>query len=289
MAAELGLARGAAIVVGAHDQCCNSFGAGAHQPGRAVCGIGTFECVTPSYGGIPAADEMLALHLNIEHQVLPGIYVSFIYNQSGVLVKWYRDTFARADRGLTGPEEDIYDLLMAELPEGPTSLLVLPHFEMTGAPDFISDSAGVIAGLKTTTQRGEILKAILEGATYYFLESIDGLRRLGCDFSSMAATGGGAKSDAWLQVKADILGVPLVRPRFTECGILGAAMLAGLATGQLSSPAAAVDRFVHPEAEFTPDPARHAAYRERFARYRKLYPALEPLLAELHHAGTTGK
>lgn len=284
VADELGLAKNAAIVAGAHDQCCNSFGGGAYQPGRAVCGIGTFECVTPSYGGIPATDDMLALNLNVEHQVLPGIYVSFIYNQSGVLVKWYRDTFAQTDRGLAGPGQDIYDLLMAEVPEAPTNLLVLPHFEMTGAPHFISDSAGVIAGLATTTTRGDILKAILEGTTYYFLESIEGLRRLGCDFSSMVATGGGAKSDVWLQLKADILGVPLVRPRFTECGVLGAAMLAGLATGQLDSPESAVERFVRPVAEFTPDTGRHAAYQERFARYRRLYPAMKPLLSELHRA-----
>ena len=122
-------------------------------------------------------------------------------------------------------------------PPEPTRLLVLPHFEITGSPHFIADSAGAIVGLRTSTTRGEILKAIMESVTFYFLESLDDLRAMGIDTSEFVATGGGAKSDAWLQIKADILGANLVRPRQTECGTLGGAILAGLATGVYSSPA----------------------------------------------------
>lgn len=281
IADELNLPRGVALVTGGHDQCCNSLGAGICAAGQAVCGLGTVECITPTYDRIPAATDMLPLGLNVEHHVLPGLYVSFLYNQSGVLVKWFRDTFAQAERGMTSDGDALYDALMREMPAEPTRLLVLPHFEITGSPSFITDSAGVIAGLRTSTPRGEILKAIIEGATFYFVEGIEALKSLRIDTSEFVATGGGAKSDAWLQIKADIFGVPFIRPKFTECGMLGAAMLAGQATGAFASAQEAVQRFVRRERVFEPDAARHAIYRERYHQYQQVFPALKALLATL--------
>jgi len=275
-ASRLGLPRDVAVVVGGHDQCCNSLGAGVCAPGKAVCGIGTVECITPAYDSIPAGSLMMELGLNVEHHVLRGLYVSFIYNQSGALVRWFRDTFAPGEKGAGA-----YDRLAAEMPAGPTRLLALPYFEPSGAPRFVSDAAGVIAGLKMHTTRGEILKSLMESATFYFVDSIESLKKLGTDTSSFVATGGGAKSDAWLQIKADIMGVPFARPKITECSTLGAALLAGLATGAFADPQEAVDRFVSVERVFEPDPGRHEAYRELYAKYCRLYSATREVLREL--------
>ncbi|MHC4591853.1 MAG: FGGY-family carbohydrate kinase, partial [Planctomycetota bacterium] len=167
VARRLGLPLDVSVVVGGHDQCCNSLGAGIYSAGRAVCGIGSFECITPTYDHIPDSGPMLANGLNVEHHVLPGLYVSFIYNQAGTLVKWFRDVFAGADQQLVGEDVDIYDVLAEEMPEGPTRLLMLPYFETTGPPDFISDAKGAIVGLRTGTTRGEILKSIMECVTFY--------------------------------------------------------------------------------------------------------------------------
>ncbi len=280
-AEKLGLSPGVKIIVGAHDQCCNALGAGIHNAGKACYGMGTVACITPAYDHLPPADAMLACGLNVEHHVLPGIYLSFIYNQSGALVRWFRDTFARTDAAQTPDGEDIYDILMAEMPAEPTRLLALPHFEMTGTPHFIADSAGVLAGLHTHTTRGEILKAIIEGAAFYFLESLNAVKALGIDTSEFIATGGGAKSSAWLQILADIYSVPFVRPRITECGTLGAAMIAGLGTGCFADAAESVAQCVQRDRVFEPNPRRSALYREHYARYQRLYPALKDLLAEL--------
>jgi len=113
LAAELHLPAGVAIVLGGHDQCCNALGTGIVAPGRAVCGIGTYQCITPVYGHVPDSAFMLANGLNVEHHVLAGMYVSFLYNQGGSLVRWFRDTFAAADRKLAGGTGDIYDALTA--------------------------------------------------------------------------------------------------------------------------------------------------------------------------------
>jgi xylulokinase len=224
---------------------------------------------------------MLKAGLNVEHHVLPGLYVSFIYNQAGSLVRWFRDTFASADRRLLGPNADIYDTLSAEIPEEPTRLLTLPYFEPTGAPDFIADAAGVIAGLRTHTTRGEILRSIMEGATFYFVRSLEALRNMNIAAQEFIATGGGAKSDVWLQIKADIMGVPFVRPMITECGTLGAAILAGMATGVFRSADEGVSIFVKRDRVFEPHARRHAFYREHYARYERFLAAARPTLSRL--------
>lgn len=271
IAAELGLPSGVIIVSGGHDQCCNALGCGGIAAGRAVYGMGSFDCITPIYAKPEDPLRMLDRNLNIEHHVLPNLYVSFLFNQSGLLVKWFRDTFAGGTAS--------YASLDDEMPADPTRLLVLPHFDVP--PNHSPDTAGMIVGLRTHTTRGEILKAIIEGATFYFVEGFNALRDLGVDITSLIASGGGARSNPGLQIRADILGLPIVRPRQTEAGLAGAAMLAGLATGTFASPAEAASRFVSEDRVFEPDPARHARYRETWALYRQLQPALQPVLKHL--------
>jgi xylulokinase len=274
---RLGLPRGVVVVAGAHDQCCASLGVGITSAGHAVCGIGTVESITPTYGGIPELGLMQEAGLNVEHHILPGLYVSFIYNQAGSLISWFRDTFAGAEPDVRDGVS-IYDRLSQEMPAEPTSLVVLPYFEVTGAPTFVEDASGVIVGLHTSTSRGEIFKAIMEGETYYFVESMQFLGDRGIDTSEIVATGGGAKSDAWLQIKADVLGVPFVRSENTEAGTAGAAMMAGLATGVFGSPEQATDAFVRFGRRFEPNTPRHRVYREQYERYRRLYPSVREIL-----------
>ena len=163
IAGELGLPPGVTIVAGAHDQCANAVGCGVIHEGQAVFGMGTYICITPIFTQRRDPSAMIARGLNTEHHAAPGRYVTFIYNQGGALVKWYRDTFAAAERRRAQEMgEDIYTALFAELPSRPSSVLVLPHFTPTGPPAFISDSCGVIAGLKLETPRGDILKGIIE-------------------------------------------------------------------------------------------------------------------------------
>lgn len=288
LAEELGLTRDTKIVLGGHDQCCNALGAGIISGGKAICGIGTIECITPVFDHIPCYDVMRDARLSIEHHVLPDLYMSFIYNQSGVLLKWFRDVFATADQRLLPPDADIYDTLMREMPEGPTGMLVLPHFEPTGAPDYLPDSAGVIAGLYTDTPRGSILKAVIEGASFYFCECLQALQHVHADTSEFIATGGAAKSDTLLQIKADIFGAPFVRLKNTECGAAGAAMLAGLALGTYDSPDQAVADFVERDRVFEPDSRNHERYQELLGRYRRLYPSLRELLAEMSRDRVSG-
>lgn len=282
MAEELGLPAGIPIVSGAHDQCCNGVGCGVINPGRAMYGMGTYICMMPVFEQRPAPAAMIARGLNTEHHAVPGLFVSFIYNQGGVLVKWFRDTFAAAERQTAQAAGlDLYSLLMAEMPEKPSRVMVLPHFTITGPPRFIADSSGVIAGLRLETERGEILKGILEATTFYIRECFETLPEAGIEITDFRAVGGGSKSEAWLQICTDILGKPFVRLKIGEAGALGAAILAGVGCGAFSSLEEGVEAMVHLERTFEPDPVKQRLYDERFAKYQRLGPLLADYLHDL--------
>jgi xylulokinase len=103
------------------------------------------------------------------------------------------------------------------------------------------------------------------------------MARAGIRIDEYRVTGGGARSNAWLQIKADILGRPLVRPQIAEAGALGAAILAGVGGGVYSSAEEAITALVSVDRVFEPDPRRHHLYNERFSRYHQLYPFVRSL------------
>jgi xylulokinase len=282
LAVELGLPANVRIVAGAHDQCANAVGCGVIGAGRAVYGMGTFTCITPVFSQRRVPAVMIERGLNTEHHAVPDRYVSFIYNQGGSLVKWFRDTFAASEhRQAQAAGKDIYDRLVAEMPEGPSGIMVLPHFATTGPPGFVSDSCGLIAGLRLETPRGAILKGVIEGDAFYLKESVESLPPTGIEISDYRAAGGGSQSDAWVQICADIFGRTFVRPVITEAGALGAAMIAGVGNGTFPSYDAAVEAMVHEERRFEPEPHRQQQYAEWFEQYRQLWPSASTYLRSL--------
>jgi len=174
----------------------------------------------------------------------------------------------------------VYPRLLAEMPDAPANVTVLPHFTTTGPPEFIADSSGVMAGLRLITRRGEILRGILEGSIFYLRECLERARTAGIEVTRFCAVGGGSKSDAWLQLTADILKTPLVRPIQTEAGALGAAMLAALGTHAFDSLEQAVAAMVEPDRTFEPRAAASAQYESHYERYTRLWPLMKDYLRE---------
>jgi len=280
IAAELGLPSAVHIVSGAHDQCANAVGCGVVDAGSAVYGMGTFHCITPVFETQPAPQRMIERGLNTEHHAIPERYVSFIYNQGGSLVKWFRDTFAATEhREADG--RSVYPTLFDEIPAEPSRVMVLPHFTTTGPPDFITDSCGLIAGLNLETSRGEVLKGIIEGAAFYLKEVVDLLPETGIRCQDYRAVGGGSQSDAWVQTCANIFGQPFTRPCITEAGALGAAIIAGVGVGVFENYKDGVDTMVKLEHIFEPDPYQHERYLGRYQQYKRLWPLMGNYLRDL--------
>jgi len=282
IADRLGLPRGVMIVSGAHDQCCNGVGCGVIEPGRAMYGMGTYLCMMPVFTQRREPQVMIERGLNTEHHAAPGRYVSFIYNHGGSLVKWFRDTFAHAERAQAKASgQDVYAQLTAEMPDRPSSILALPHWGPTGPPEFIDDSCGVMLGLKLETMRGDILKGLIEATTFYLRECLESLPATGIMIEDFRAVGGGSKSEAWLQIVADVMGRPVMRPQITEAGVLGAAIIAGAGCGVFSSVGDGVETMVKLERTFDPDEMKRAQYDERFGKYQQLWPLVQDYLRGL--------
>ena len=282
IAADLGLPPGVLIVSGAHDQCANAVGCGVVDSGDAVYGMGTYHCITPVFAAQPNPQMMIARGLNTEHHAIPDRFVSFIYNQGGSLVKWFRDTFATVEHHQAEAEgRSIYPALFAEIPKEPSSVMVLPHFSPTGPPKFIADSAGLIAGLHVGTKRGEVLKGIIEGAAFYLKELVDSLPATGIQIENYRAVGGGSRSDVWVQTCADIFGQPFTRPVITEAGALGAAIMAGVGSGIFEDYTQGVEFMVKLERTFEPNLLLHEKYQTRYQHYQRLLPLMGEYLREL--------
>ncbi len=293
IAAELGLPTGVRIVTGAHDQCANAVGCGVVAAGSAVYGMGTYHCITPVFATPPNSQGMIERGLNTEHHAIPDRYVCFIYNQGGALVKWFRDTFASVEHRQAEAEgRSVYPALFDEISADPSSVLVLPHFAPTGPPSFITDSSGLMAGLRLGTKRGEVLKGIIEGITFYLKEVVDSLPATGIQIESYRAVGGGSRSDIWVQTCANILGQPLTRPVVTEAGALGAAIMAGVGAGIFEDYTQGVAAMVKLERTFEPDLALHHRYQSRYQHYQRLWPLMADYLRELSdhtHRSTTAE
>jgi len=160
----------------------------------------------------------------------------------------------------------------------PTGILALPHFAGAATPYMDVGSKGAIVGLDLSKKPADIYKAILEGVAYEMRLNMETLAKSGIVIKGLFATGGCARSKPWLQIKADVLGVPITRMGRDEAGTIGGIMLTGVATGVYGSLGEAREILVKEQKTYTADRERAAIYESHYERYRGLYRAVRPLV-----------
>lgn len=270
MARALGLSEDVLVVAGGHDQVCGALGAGITEAGVAMCGAGTVECVTPAFSKPVFSEELRRNNLCTYDHTAPGLYATLAYSLTGGnILTWFRDEFA--------PGQTCEELLTSVAAE-PSSLQVLPYWTPSGTPYFDRLTPGAIVGLRLTTKRGEILRALLEGVAMEMRLNLAILKDCGCQIDELRAIGGGAKSRWWVQMKADVLGCRVTTLEGSESGCLGAAMLACAAHTQI--PVHKLARhWVITKETFQPCPQRAHFYDAKFVRYREMQASLRKLFA----------
>lgn len=282
-AAELGLPPGVIVTVAGHDVITGAFGAGAIHDGQSVLTVGTTEAIVVALDRPSLSTETRSGMFACYCHTAPGQYAALAYSTcSGNLLRWYRDRFGHRqveEAARLGTSE--YDLLTAEANLGQSGLLLLPHFIGSGTPYLNPESRGALIGLSLATEPGDILAAILEGTTFELKVNLEAFEKAGITIREMRAVGGGARSDRWLQLKADITGKPIVRLEVTEAGCLGAAVLAGVAAGVYASGPEALRAVVKLGKTFDPSPITTRMYEEPYAIYKQLYPQVKPLTEAL--------
>lgn len=270
LAAKLGLRPDTLCVAGGHDQACCAAGAGDVTPGSAVDGTGTFECLSLLLEHPQLDPVVLEANLPSERHVLPGLFLTLAYLPGGAVLKWFRDQFARdvveqaRERGTNS-----YELMLANAPGEPTGLFVFPHVLGTGTPWLDTAARAALVGFSQETTRDEVLKAVIEGVSYEMRLNLEVLNGVGIRVRRMYATGGGARSRVWLQVKADVFGCEVV-PVEEESGCLGAALCAGVGSSVFRSWPEAVAATRRYGPAIAPHAGRNERYNELFQQYREL-------------------
>ncbi len=186
---------------------------------------------------------------------------------AGAVVQWLRDNLR-----LIGSSAEV-EALAASVPDT-GGVVFVPAFVGLGAPHWDPKAAGLLIGLRRDTKPGHIARAALESIAFQVADVLEAVEsETGTPLGALRVDGGAAVNDLLMQFQADVLGVPVVRPRVTETTALGAAYLAGLATGFWANPQALKssrqdDARFEPRMDATERASRRAHWRRAVERSR---------------------
>lgn len=280
MARLLGLPAELHIVACCQDQIAAAVGAGVLQPGQATDGTGTVECITPIFTHIPENGGLQRNNYAIVPFLKPGTFCCYAFTYTGgALVNWFIDNLAgQVKQKALDNKRSIFDQLEFESADQPTGILVLPYFAGAATPYMDSGAKGAFVGMTLATTTADLYRAVQEGIAYEMALNLGLLKQTGMPIEKLHATGGCAKSARWLQMKADIFNVPVMRMGVDEAGTVGGIILTGVAMGIYANLEEAVRVLVRPLETFHPRPEMHAAYLPFFEQYKRLYDAVRPLV-----------
>lgn len=289
-AAATGLPEGTPVVLGGHDHLCGVLPVGAFRPGVALDVTGTWETVIASTPQPVLGDALRQAGMTVQAHVVRDMHALWGGSVAGEMVEWYRRQLAGSDVNVTTTGLD-WDTLIGEAAAtqpGAGGVLFLPHMSGAASPVVDGQSLGVFAGLTPRATRGDMLRAIIEGLDYQFLDMVLALENsLGTTLERFIAVGGATRNTFWMQNKADVVGRPIEIHDVEEATPLGAAILAGIGVGLYQNEEDAYHHVQCGGRTFQPDAQRAAKYQQWFPIYRDLYPATKAVNHRLFKEFTT--
>lgn len=275
MAARLGLPETTLVAVGAMDQLAGAVGVGNIAPGQASVALGTALTVIVTSEKPAPPDSGIA----VRPHPIRGLFALLAYAKTaGILLRWYRDNITPA---LSYRE---LDKLIAGVPVGSEGLVCIPHFSGTATPTFDSSVRGAFAGLSLTHTPAHMARSILEALSFTVRENLQRLEGVVGRIPRLTVTGGGARSELWLQMIADVTGLPVEQPVVQEAPCFGAALLAMVADGHFAS-IAETGRLNSIGRTFLPDGTLYPAYEAAYQRYESYYRKICPVPAMKNKTG----
>ena len=281
-----GLAPGTPVVLGGHDHLCGALPVGAFRPGAVLDVTGTWEIVQVVTAEPVLTPELQKMGVTVQAHVARGKYATWGSNVAGEMLEWYRKQFgfeaAHKAEQEGGSDWDHLMAAAAASPPGSHGILFLPHMSGASCPVVDPHSRGTFVGLGNLATHGDVLRAIIEGLDYQFLDIVTAMESgLGVKLEKFVAVGGAIRNEMWMQNKADVVGRPIEVPEIEEATPLGAAILAGIGIGLYRNEQDAFEHVYRPGKTYEPDPELSARYAEWFQTYRELYPALRPISRRL--------
>ncbi len=280
-AAATGLAAGTPVIAGMTDGTAASIEVGLVRPGDAaeMTGQSTVLLIcsdTPYRGRLlfPLGHPIAGMHLVVGAMVATG----------GAL-RWFRDQLGESEVGEARQRAiDPFELLSqkaAQSRPGANRVLFLPYMYGERSPIWDSAARGVFFGLSLATTKGDLVRAIMEGAAYGLRHNVETAAADGFPVAGLACVGGGARSVLWNQIKADVLNRPVSLPGAASGAAMGDAIVAAAGAGLYASIEDAVAAMVTAGPVYVPDPANVPIYDGFYRIYRDLYPALRQPFRDL--------
>ncbi|MBQ9747492.1 MAG: xylulokinase [Clostridia bacterium] len=283
-AALTGLAVGTPVVGGAGDNAAAAIGTGTVHDGDAFTTIGTSGVV------FAHTKDMVIDPDGRVHTfccAVPGEWhVMGVTQGAGLSLRWFRDTFCRDIIATAeGIGKDPY-VFMDEMAEksgiSARKLIFLPYLMGERTPHLDPNARGAFVGLSAIHDRGDMMRAIMEGVSYSLMDCLNVLDEMGVPVSKMLACGGGGSSSLWRQMLSDIYGMRISTVDSKEGPALGVAILAMVGAGIYPTVAEACEKVVRIKSTTEPSIKNNRKYAAVYERYRALYPHLKSDFTALH-------
>lgn len=270
--AEIGLSRGTLVVTTPIDQIAGAVGAGNSSPGMVTETTGTSMAISACCDNLVYDPQK---RVGVYRHATPDTYVLLPWiPTAGMILRWFRDELGG---------ERSFDELAKEamnVPAGSDGLVLLPHFSGAVCPQVNPFAKGVLYGLSLGHTRGHIVRAIMESVAFILKENLEMLDALGVETETVCSIGGGAQSELWLQIKADVLNREIATVETREATCLGAAILAAVGVGLYPDLEQAAAQMVRHKPLIHPDPTAVGAYVEHYEKYLELNKLLLPTFGE---------
>jgi len=271
-AARYGLRAGTPVYVGTCDTAAEVWSAGAVRSGDTVvklasAGVVNVVCDLPTK--VPDVPS--------KGFVMPGLYYALgAINSCATGHRWVSELLL--GQTADGDAYEELDVLAGQIAAGSDGAMFHPYLLGERAPYWDPGLRASFIGFDITHGRGHAMRAFYEGIAFALCDAARPMRKADLTIGPAALIGGGAKSDVWAQVIADVLNVPLRRPVHGDASY-GAALIAAVGVGAFANEADAIGKCVTFGPQIAPDPARAAIYDGLFDRYRRV----KELLTEINH------
>lgn len=273
IAKELGLPENVIVCAGAGDNAAAAVGTGTVGEGACNISLGTSGTVFISSEKF-GVDPNNALHAFAHadgHYHLMGCMLS-----AASCNKWLmEDIFQTSD--YAGEQTDITPDKL-----GSNHVYFLPYLMGERSPINDTDARGTFTGLTMDTSRSDLTQAVLEGVAFAIRDSFEVAKALGIPIQRSKICGGGAKSPLWKTIMANVLNIQLEVPESEQGPGMGGAMLAMVACGLYPTVADACAKLTRTAETISPDRSLAARYEARYQQFRKIYPAMRELFAQLN-------
>ncbi len=268
-----GLPAGIAVAVGTGDDFSTPLGAGLTEAGELSVAIGTGEVV-----GALFTEPVIDPGCLVETHAYPagGYFVENPGWLAGGAVTWLKDL-------LGIPDYEHFDEVAGRAPAGADGLIFLPALTGAMAPEWIAEARGCFYGLTPAHGAPHLARALLEGLGFAMRDVVTRLKLLGARPKSLRLLAGGSRSRLSAQLRADIAALPVFLPQHSHSSVIGAAMLAGVASGTLTDLKQAATLLAPPTQCLTPNAAATAALDCSYERYRQLFAAVKSFVPTTRH------